>query len=168
MTQWRGENDPAVVPEEDIKAFLMHGNEELAREVKDLIFALGGNAGKHWRQARKMSNTIVAEIHNAPAVTYQSFSHARERSVGKGSEGLDLRSWRKRRKTLEAGKEDVQHDCRGNPQRSSCDGNREAIAQLSVARFSAGPDDHGRGGKALGLRQQLIRDLKPGLLVGSC
>ena len=37
------ENDPAVVQddEEDIKAFLRHENEELAREVKDVIIALG-------------------------------------------------------------------------------------------------------------------------------
>ena len=49
------ENDPAVVQddEEDIKAFLRHENGELAREVMDLIIALGGNAGKHWRQVRK-------------------------------------------------------------------------------------------------------------------
>ena len=65
------ENDPAVVQddEEDIKAFLRHENEELAREVKDLIIALGGNAGKHWRQVRKKLNRMVAEIHNPPAVT---------------------------------------------------------------------------------------------------
>ena len=73
------ENDPAVVQhdEEDIKAHPRHENEELAREVKDLIIALGG----------------------------------------------------KRRKTWEAGKEEVEQDGRGNPQPSSCDGNREAIAQ---------------------------------------
>ena len=63
------ENDPAVVQddEEDIKAFLRH--EKLAREVKDLIIALGGNAAKHWRQVRKKLNRMVAEIHNPPAVT---------------------------------------------------------------------------------------------------
>ena len=55
--------------EEDIKAFLRHGNEELAREVKGLIIALGGNVGKYWRQVRKKLNRMVAEIHNPPAVT---------------------------------------------------------------------------------------------------
>ena len=51
------ENDPTVVQdEEDIKAFVRHENEEMAREVKDLTTALGGNPGKHVRQARKKLN----------------------------------------------------------------------------------------------------------------
>ena len=63
------ENDPTVVQgEEDIKAFVRHEDEELAREVKDLTTALGSNPGKHWRQARKKLNKIVAEIYNLPAV----------------------------------------------------------------------------------------------------
>ena len=101
-------SDPAVVQDdvEDIKAFLRHENEELAREVKDLIIAVGGNAGK----------------------------------------------------TLEAGKEEVEQDGRGNPQPSSCDGNREAIAQWSVARFSAGLDDLGRGGNAMGFRHPVAEE----------